>query len=183
MKKLRRRLRRYISNRQKRVHERQKALGIIERQREIAKRKKRATKKLTRLIARVKEQIAKLELKKITAADFEPYMANGCPSGNLSQAVKATIAIGHLKFGMVTTATSNGTHSPNSYHYQDPVAAVDQWHSSVSTMIAHQRYLYGRFGASYFRELYGPDAFYVKNGVRYAGHFPDHGDHTHAPGR
>lgn len=183
MKKLRARLRAIIVRRQKAHKDRQDALSEAKRQRKIAKRRKRATKKLTRLIAEVKRQIARLELQKVTAADFKPEMTNGCPSGNLSVGVRTMIAIGHLKFGMVTTATSNGSHSTGSYHYRDPVQAVDQWHSSVSTMIAFQRYVYGRFGASWFNELFGPDAFYVKNKVRYAGHFPDHGDHTHGPGK
>ena len=183
LKKLRKRLRKYLVSRQERHHERQQALSKIDRLRKIAKRKKRATKKLTRLIAAVKKNIAQIELQTITAADFEPSMCPaGVPSTNLSERVRTMIAIGHIKFHMVTTATSNGGHSVGSYHFRDPCMAVDQWHSSVSTMIAYQRYLYNRFGASWFNELFGPDGFYVKNGVRFSGHFPDHDDHTHGPG-
>lgn len=42
-----------------------------------------------------------------------------------------------------------------------------------------QRALLKHFGASYFLELFGPDGWYVKNGVKYPGIFPDHGDHDH----
>lgn len=36
-----------------------------------------------------------------------------------------------------------------------------------------------KYGASGFLELFGPRGWYVKNGVRYEGHFPNHDDHTH----
>ena len=42
-----------------------------------------------------------------------------------------------------------------------------------------QNALLGHFGAAYFLELFGPDGWYVKNGVVYGGVFPGHGDHDH----
>lgn len=42
-----------------------------------------------------------------------------------------------------------------------------------------QNALLRKFGAGYFLELFGPDGWYVKNGVVYSGVFPDHGDHDH----
>lgn len=80
--------------------------------------------------------------------------------------------------GLVVTSTTGGVHSPTSYHYQR--RAVDVAGGSAAHMAAVQRGLLRKFGAGYFRELFGPAGFYVKNGVRYSGHFPAHHDHIHA---
>ena len=84
-------------------------------------------------------------------------------------------------YGLYVTATkgSPGVHSPTSYHYQSPNYAVDMGHYSVQTMIAAQNALLNKFGAGHFKELFGPDSWYVKNGVKYSGAFPAHGDHIH----
>ena len=83
--------------------------------------------------------------------------------------------------GLYVTATQGrpGVHSPTSYHYQAPNYAVDMAHYSVQTMVAAQNTLLNRFGAAHFKELFGPDTWYVKNGVKYPGAFPAHGDHIH----
>jgi len=83
--------------------------------------------------------------------------------------------------GLYITATkgNTGVHSPTSYHYQAPNYAVDMGHSSVQVMINAQNALLNKFGAAHFKELFGPDAWYVKNGVKYGGAFPAHGDHIH----
>ena len=46
-------------------------------------------------------------------------------------------------------------------------------------MISAQNALLDKFGAGHFKELFGPDSWYVKNGVKYSGAFPAHGDHIH----
>lgn len=83
--------------------------------------------------------------------------------------------------GLYVTATkgSPGVHSPTSYHYQSPNYAVDMGHASVQVMINAQNALLNKFGAGHFKELFGPDGWYVKNGVKYSGAFPAHGDHIH----
>ena len=84
-------------------------------------------------------------------------------------------------YGLYITATKGrpGVHSPTSYHYQGPNYAVDMGASSVSLMIRAQNALLKRFGPGHFKELFGPDGWYVKNGVKYQGAFPAHGDHIH----
>lgn len=140
-------------------------------------RKRKAEKRLTRSIAAVKRQIARVLARK--RPHYDPSMLGGLPP-NITGLEKEVVAWAVGKFGMVVTATSNGTHATSSFHYYVPCRAVDLWHSSVSTMIAFQRFIYDKLGAAAFVELFGPDGFYVKNGVRIAGYFPDHGDHVHA---
>ena len=84
-------------------------------------------------------------------------------------------------YGLYVTATVGrpGVHSPTSYHYQDPRYAVDMASYSVQPMISAQNALLDKFGAGHFKELFGPDSWYVKNGVKYSGAFPAHGDHIH----
>lgn len=84
-------------------------------------------------------------------------------------------------YGLYVTATKGapGVHSPTSYHYQAPNYAVDIASASVTQMVRAQEELLRRFGASHFKELFGPAAWYVKNGVQYSGAFPAHGDHIH----
>lgn len=147
---------------------------------EVRKRKRKAEKRLTRVIAAVKLRIKGRKARRDPR--FDPSMLGGLP-GNVTDKVKEIIAWGDVRFGMVVTATSNGGHAPGSYHYREPCEAVDQWHSSVSTMVAFQRFIYEKWGPQAFNELFGPDGFYVKNGVRVAGYFPGHGDHTHAAPR
>lgn len=84
-------------------------------------------------------------------------------------------------YGLYVTATVGrpGVHSPTSYHYQSPRYAVDIASGSVTQMVRAQEELLRRFGAGHFKELFGPAPWYVKNGVRYEGAFPAHGDHIH----
>ncbi len=67
------------------------------------------------------------------------------------------------------------------YHGPSQRRAVDLGSDDPSEQPekAAQRALLERFGAGYFLELFGPDGWYVKNGVKYSGVFPDHGDHDH----
>jgi hypothetical protein len=76
------------------------------------------------------------------------------------------------------TATTNGTHSAGSWHYS--AHAVDLGSSDPQNRPEKkaQRGLHEKFGNN-FKELFGPGAFYVKDGAYVSAHFPDHGDHTH----
>lgn len=172
MRKLRAHLRALRRRRQLAKHAKLRAAKDHEN--EIRKRKRRAEKRLTRAIAAVKVQIRKRIRRR--PPEFDASMLNGCP-GNITREIREIIAYADAKFGMVVTATTNGTHAAGSWHYEG--RAVDLWHSSVSTMIAFQRFCLEHWGVEAFLELFGPDAFYVKNGARYSGAFPAHGDHDH----
>lgn len=67
------------------------------------------------------------------------------------------------------------------YHSPSQRRAVDLGSDDPSERPekAAQNALLSHFGASYFLELFGPDSWYVKNGVQYPGVFPAHGDHDH----
>lgn len=137
--------------------------------------KSRARTKISfwkRAQSRAKSSLAKLTtlLKKLRPRrpDF-----NGYPS-NVSRAVKRCIVRGNEKH-LYVTSTTGGTHSPTSWHYSGK--AVDMA-SSRDNMIAFQRSEAKR-GAHKYNELFGPDSFYIKNGVVYDGAFPDHQDHVH----
>ena len=84
-------------------------------------------------------------------------------------------------YGLYVTATVGrpGVHSPTSYHYQSPRYAVDIAAYSVTSMVQAQEELLRRFGASHFKELFGPAPWYVKNGQKIPGAFPAHHDHVH----
>lgn len=84
-------------------------------------------------------------------------------------------------YGLYVTATVGrpGVHSATSYHYSSPRYAVDIASGSVTSMVQAQEELLRRFGASHFKELFGPAPWYVKNGQKISGAFPAHGDHIH----
>lgn len=92
------------------------------------------------------------------------------------------IAYGVVKFHLYVTATGDGTHATNSWHYAKPPRAVDMA-AAMTAQGIEQMKKYQRFAARKWQatllELFGPDSFYIKNGQRIAGAFPDHGDHTH----
>lgn len=88
---------------------------------------------------------------------------------------------------LVVTSTSDGSHSPGSYHFKVPCAAVDIGHRAGcpnprERKIAFQRAELAR-GASHYLELIGPDdKACVKNGVRYTlerGSRLERGHETH----
>lgn len=76
------------------------------------------------------------------------------------------------------TATSDGSHSPTSWHYSGHAVDFGSDDARNGPEKRAQRDLHERFGNE-FLELFGPKAFYVKNGSYVSGHFPDHGDHLH----
>lgn len=76
------------------------------------------------------------------------------------------------------TATTGGTHAAGSYHYLG--RAVDFGSNDPNNGPEKKAYLdlHRKFG-NHFTELFGPEPFYVKDGRRYRGQFPGHGDHIH----
>jgi hypothetical protein len=167
-----RRLGEVARNRQKRKHEKLVALKRAEHQKEIAKRKRKAQHRLTKVRAKLRHRAEQIRSR--LKPQFHPSYLNGHP-GNISDNTEEVIAYAVGRFHMVVTATTDGTHAPGSWHYEG--RAVDLWHSSVSTMIAFQNFAAGKWPNAL--EIFGPDDFYIKDGRRYAGAFPDHGDHDH----
>lgn len=118
---------------------------------------------------------------------FTTAMLDGHP-GDIADQVKRFIALAYKwadENGAVCTVTSTtgGVHSPTSHHYHEPLGwAVDLIFATVDQMERFQTWCAERTpdGVDDWLELFGPAGFYVKNGQRIAGHFPDHGDHIHA---
>jgi hypothetical protein len=108
--------------------------------------------------------------------DFEPWMLNGCPSTN-NENLKEVIAYVVVVCGQYITATSNGGHTPGSYHYRDE--AVDWGAGSVSSMQTAAAKTREHFGRGHFIEFFSPCPWWIKYGTEYAGYFPGHGDHGH----
>jgi hypothetical protein len=81
--------------------------------------------------------------------------------------------------GLYITSTTGGTHSATSWHYK--ARAFDGGSNGPGEIpeIRAQNRLLKEFGAGYFAELFGPDNWYVKNGVKCPGTFPGHADHLH----
>lgn len=145
----------------------------------------------TRLGIKARRVIQKARtVHKRRVGDFHVGMLDG-HSANIADQVKRFIALAY-KFadqrGYVCTVTSTtgGSHASLSWHYilagRNKLGfAVDLIFATVAQMEEFQRFLLEHTddGAGDFLELFGPDGFYVKNGVRYEGHFPDHGDHLH----
>jgi hypothetical protein len=81
--------------------------------------------------------------------------------------------------GLYVTSTTGGTHSPGSYHYSGRAVDFGSSGPGERPEIEAQNALANAFGDGYFAELFGPDGWYIKNGVRYSGTFPAHHDHLH----
>jgi lysozyme len=102
---------------------------------------------------------------------FKRSLLNGHP-GNINRACKRVI-VHAANHGLVVTSTTDGSHSPTSFHFTRPGRAVDlghgpgvTWEEGTRRKIAFQRWLLGK-GAGRFDELFGPDnAANVKNGQR-----------------
>lgn len=105
----------------------------------------------------------------------------GCPALPLSRRkLRSCARTVQSETACYITATTNGVHSSGSYHYSQ--RAID-WGSNRSDNRPEkkaQRLLLDKYGAKAFRELLGPLGWYVKDGVKHEGHFPQHGDHLHA---
>lgn len=98
---------------------------------------------------------------------------NGHPS-NVTDAVKGAAKRAN-QAGLYVTATTDGIHAPTSWHPSGNAVDVA---GPVSAMISFQR-AEAKRGYGKYRELFGPDSFYIKNGARFNSAFPDHGDHVH----
>lgn len=128
----------------------------------------KAIRKLDRLI---KEELDRLEKLKINW--------NGCPPLNYKPLTKAVRFALHSADGLYVTATTNGTHSATSWHYKSRAVDFGSNGPGEDPEIEAQNALLNAFGAGYFAELFGPDSWYVKDGIVYSGVFPGHGDHLH----
>lgn len=115
------------------------------------------------------------------AGDFQPWMLNG-HSSNISEGTKAVVTYAVGSCGAIVTDTYDyGGHAPSSNHYPRNNAdgkghAVDLIPATCTLM----QQLRDKFGAAFFRELFGPCPYYYKYGVQTQGMFPGHGTHTHA---
>lgn len=107
---------------------------------------------------------------------------------DITHSLYPVIVLAH-KCGLIVTATTDGTHTPGSYHYpynsSDGLGhAVDFGNAVPGTgaarkrMIRFQSAVSKKYGAKSL-EIFGPGPYYYKNGVRYSGSFPDHQDHVH----
>jgi hypothetical protein len=104
---------------------------------------------------------------------------DGCPALPLNRRHlrRAALAVERHFPTVYITATTNGQHASGSYHYQS--RAIDFGCNTQGPKGKVQDFLLAKYGAAHFRELFGPNDWYVKDGVKYAGAFPDHHDHVH----
>lgn len=133
------------------------------------RQQEKAIRKLDRLIRAEIERLKRLRI------DW-----NGCERLTYKPLTKAVRFALKAVDGLYVTSTTGGTHSPTSWHYKD--RAVDfgsDGSEGESPEIEAQNALANAFGDAYFAELFGPDDWYIKNGVRYPGTFPAHHDHLH----
>ena len=128
-------------------------------------RDKKAIRKLNRLIAK------EVKSRRI---DW-----NGCPELSYEPIRQATRLALEVANGLYVTATTNGTHSPTSWHYQSRAVDFGSGGPGEEPEKEAQQALLDAFGAGHFAELFGPDGWYIKNGVKYPGVFPGHADHLH----
>jgi hypothetical protein len=133
---------------------------------------------------RVKQKIQSVHKRRV--GTFRVSMLDGHPA-DIGDQVKRFIALAYRfadekGYVVTVTATTDGGHAINSWHYHEPLGwAVDLIFATVGQMEEFQEWVDERTenGAGDWLELFGPAAFYIKNGVRISGHFPDHGDHLH----
>jgi hypothetical protein len=157
-----------IKQRNRKLH------GRITRKRHIKKRLQFYVAKKTKL--RKKWEQAKKKHEEGKGVHFETWMLNGCPNV-LSDDEEEALALAVVGHDQVCTATSNGGHAVGSYHYYSPCRAFDAA-GVYYKMQEAQRAMRAKWGFS-FRELFGPDGWYLKNGSQYSGTFPGHYDHIH----
>jgi hypothetical protein len=118
---------------------------------------------------------------------WDPRMLNG-HDGNVTPATKRFIRRG-VAAGLVCTSTTGGTHAPNSFHYQRwhgkgraadlaaPMTRVGLWRMKLFYRREYRREKANR--GTQYSELFGPGRHYIKNGQRFPGQFPGHGNHVH----
>jgi hypothetical protein len=163
--------------------------------RELARRRRAYEHEHFKLAARLGIAARRLKQKAQTihkrrVGDFHVGMLDGHPA-NIADQVKRFIALAY-RFGaekgylVTVTATTDGTHATGSYHYiivsrNEKGWAVDLIFATVGQMEEFQEWADDRseHGDLDWFEFFGPADFYVKDGTRIVGHFPDHGDHLH----
>lgn len=157
-----------IKNRNKKLRAR------IVRKRHIKKRLRFYVVKKTK--ARKKWQKAKERHEQNKGVKFETWMLNGCPN-TLSSDEEEALALAVVGYDQTCTATSNGGHATGSYHYYNPCRAFD-CAGVYYKMQECQRAMREKWGYA-FRELFGPDGWYLKNGSYVGAQFPGHTNHCH----
>jgi hypothetical protein len=163
---------------QKNMKRQKKSRARIEReQAKIAERKleiERLRNKKRNLAKRLAHAIQRL------APTFAPAMLGGHPG--VAAKLSTVIAHGVVKFDLSVTSTGDGVHATNSFHFTHPPRAVDlaapMTPEGIERMKKFQRFAAEKWSTTLF-ELFGPDNFHFKNGVRIPGAFPDHDDHVH----
>lgn len=117
---------------------------------------------------RLAQQITRLQRREL--GEFKPFMLDGLP-GNITNATKRVIGHAYDHYGLRVSATTNGTHAPDSYHYPGSPqndgkhgSAVDLY-GTWPAMVRFQAHQAER--PELFNELFGPeDGECVKDGVR-----------------
>lgn len=132
------------------------------------RQQEKAIRKLDRLIKAELERLKELRI------DW-----NGSPPVTHPPLVKAVRFALNTADGLYVSSTTGGTHSPTSWHYSGHAVDFGSNGPGESPEIEAQNALANAFGDGYFAELFGPDDWYIKNGVRYSGTFPAHHDHLH----
>lgn len=82
--------------------------------------------------------------------------------------------------GCYVTSTTDGVHSPGSFHYQRRAIDMGSADPTNRREALAQIRIRRKMGRRKFRELFGPAPWYVKDGVVRPGVFPAHDDHLHA---
>ena len=162
----------------KSIKQQDKSRAVIERERaEIAQRKPE--------IERLRKREGKLDERLAHAREqLEPEFAAAMLDGHqeVADRLMTVIAHGVGKFDLVVTSTGDGVHAPGSFHFTEPPKAVDlaaaMTTAGIEQMKKFQRFAAKKWSTSLL-ELFGPDDFHFKNGVRISGAFPDHDDHVH----
>ena len=162
----------------KNLKRQEKSHAVIERERaEIEQRKPE--------IERLRDKERKLEERLAHALErLEPTFAAPMLGGHPAVAEPLTTVIAHgvLDFDLFVSSTGDGEHAATSFHFTQPPRAVDlaapMTAEGIETMKKFQRFAARKWSTSLL-ELFGPDDFHFKNGVRIEGAFADHGDHVH----
>ena len=109
---------------------------------------------------------------------------NGHPKIRGNWRLKRVIRYALYKYDVYITSTSDGVHSPTSYHYSGQ--AVDFGSNRHTPKVRLHRGLYKKFKKKgWFAELFGPvNKLFVKNNVRYTiregdGLESSHDNHVH----
>lgn len=103
---------------------------------------------------------------------------NGCPPLS-SEALKDVARLVLRKTDCYITATTNGTHAVGSYHYRRRAIDFGSDGPGDQPEAEAQAALLDHFGATHFRELFGPLGWYVKDGHLIHGRAPDNPNHLH----